>query len=155
MTCTQDNWNVGTMSGGDIDGVLLQPFKGFFRGKARRAECYGKRFDSSDEAFAYALEHGYTQEHVGRPGAFIYLRLSPASRHWLRSKHKADFWDCLEALVKEGAGDYWNALRTKSYMASRRAEMEEYVRSPGTAYRDQFTPSSRRKAIHRQKNPNS
>ncbi len=64
QTVTQGNWSVSTMTGYGINGARLNvtqwhPNSFTKNAKQRKGDADGKLFPSSDEAFAYALDHGY------------------------------------------------------------------------------------------------
>jgi hypothetical protein len=129
MTTTTEHWNNAVVTGSNIDGARIEPFKGFDRrGVTRRAGCWGKLFPTSDEAWAWLLEHGFTQEYYGRPYAFIDLRLSPATRRYLKSKPAAQRWDILAFLLgDDGHRAYFRAMRHDGCMAERRDKWSRYM----------------------------
>ena len=70
-TVTQGNWGVSVTTGGNIMGAVLHVYQWVKRGangeimpdsKMRRGDAYGKVFDTTEQAYAFALEHGYLQE---------------------------------------------------------------------------------------------
>lgn len=129
MTITAEHWNNSVVTGTDIDGALIQPFKGFApNGKTRRAGCWNKRFPTSDEAWAWLKEHGFTLDYYKRPWGFIDLGLSPATRRFLKSKPEGERWAWLAKLLKEHQlGQYFTAMRSASYMADRREKWSAYM----------------------------
>jgi len=58
-TVTQGKWGVSVESGSGKP--TLHTYKFTKTGKLIKGEGYGKKFDTSDDAWAYALEHGYIQ----------------------------------------------------------------------------------------------
>ena len=69
-TCTNDRWNVSTTRSTGVEGYKLSVFihherELFADGKHRwqRGEGDGIVFATSDEAWSYALEHGYTKRY--------------------------------------------------------------------------------------------
>lgn len=142
MNCSSDSWNVGYMSGSGIDGVEFQPFKGFFKGKARRAGCYGKLFPNQDAADQYALEHGFTQSYYKRPFAFISLNLSPATRRFLKSQpNRAARWYWLRKILGDASQDrYFKSVDTASYMHDQRNTWDDYMSGNWQVYRHQYEP---------------
>ena len=66
------NWCVSTMfpcwDGDNIDDIVhkyeLHVYDFDENNNVIKAPCYGMRFDSSDEARAYAFEQGYLKEYV-------------------------------------------------------------------------------------------
>jgi hypothetical protein len=66
-TVCRDGWNVSTTSTSGIDGVILGVFK-LHRINGRHLFQYGsangKKFECSDDAWAYALDRGYLQPFV-------------------------------------------------------------------------------------------
>ena len=69
-TVTRDNWNVScTVPGMNGEPCVLNVFQ-FIRREGKRdlfkqGDSYGKVFSCSDEAFAWALVHGYLQPYYG------------------------------------------------------------------------------------------
>lgn len=69
-TVTRDNWSVScTVPGMNGEPCTLNVFKFIRRdGKPdlfKKGEGYGKVFNNSEEAFAWALVHGYLQPYYG------------------------------------------------------------------------------------------
>lgn len=128
-TVTSKLWNNSVVTGSNIDGALIQPFKGFApNGKTRRAGCYNRRFPDSDSAWAWLAEHGFTDPYYKRPWAFIDLGLSPATRRYLRGKPARVAWMILAKLLgAEGQSAYFKAMRDAGYMADRREKWESYM----------------------------
>jgi len=69
-TCTNDRWNVSTTRSTWVEGYKLSVF--FTRGRElfedgkhrwQRGDGDGIIFATSDEAWSYALEHGYTKRY--------------------------------------------------------------------------------------------
>lgn len=65
-TVTQGDWSVSVTTGTDIVGARLNVcrFPNGLGGRIVNGEADGKSFPDSDSAWAYALEHGYTQVSV-------------------------------------------------------------------------------------------
>lgn len=58
-TVTRDKWGVSVTTG---DGrPTLHTYRFTKTGRLIKGEGYGKKFDTSDDAWAYALERGYIQ----------------------------------------------------------------------------------------------
>ena len=76
-TVTQDNWGVSTMSGDGLPKVILQVYRTYLfperigtreYTKIALGDANGKSFDTTDQAFAYALERGYLKPYYNRRG---------------------------------------------------------------------------------------
>ena len=82
-TVTAGGWSVSTMTGWGIDGAILHVYKHKDRpsgwkydAEGRKIPCsntvfqngegYGRQFKSSDEAFAWAFQHGYLEHYYSR-----------------------------------------------------------------------------------------
>ena len=68
-TVTRGNWSVSTETGSKMQGTVLNVFKHHTingRWVMQPGDANGKKFPTKEEAFAYALDHGYLQEHVRR-----------------------------------------------------------------------------------------
>jgi len=62
-TVTAGDWAVSTTTSSHQSGVELHTFK--LRGaKIQKGEGYGRRFETTDQAVAWALEHGYLEPFV-------------------------------------------------------------------------------------------
>jgi hypothetical protein len=101
-------------------------------GKYRRPACYGKLFPTQEDATEYSVLHGFSQVYYGRPGAFISLRLSPATRRYLKSITDLDArWDALQKVLKNtlstDGGRYFDGIRFAPYAAKTRAEWNLYL----------------------------
>lgn len=136
-TITNGKWNAGTCSGSGIDGVRFEPFRvvrgeGKVQDKYIHPSCYGQLFPTQEAASTFALEHGFTQVYYGRPSAFITLKLSPATRHYLKSI--TDYtarWDALEKVLSKtlciDGGRYFQSIRCAPFAAKTRAEWNLYL----------------------------
>lgn len=136
-TVTNDNWSVGAY-GSMIKGKMVyefQPFKvhgRFTWDHMLKPGCYGMKFDSTDAYSAYALERGFTQQYYSRPWAFIGLRLSPATRRFLKGKTVKQIFHYLARILdKTGEGSYFRAVKTASYMREERRRWINYVQTGG------------------------
>ena len=73
-TVTQGDWGVSTETSSAYTGATLHVYRlhdhlpNSFggRGKFQHGEAYGKRFPTSEDASAYAREHGYTEAYYSR-----------------------------------------------------------------------------------------
>ena len=65
VTVSSKNWSVGGMSGTDIDGHVFQPFR-IINNKIHEGSQYGRKFETSEEMWAFALLYGYLEEHFRR-----------------------------------------------------------------------------------------
>jgi hypothetical protein len=131
VTCTRDGWNVGTSSPiyeGDkcIPGVQLSVFKvhknhlkefkmGFGHDRWQYGEGNGRIFPDSDAAFAWALEHGYTQDYNQTGGWCTKCR----RQHWFLG-HRSH-GDCQDYSGSKEAQAQWDAERENSEQPRRRA----------------------------------
>ncbi len=101
------------------------------KGKYRRPACYGKIFPTSEAATAYSVEHGFSQVFYGRPSAFITLRLSPATRRYLKSIPDVNArWDALGKIVlhrQYDEGRYFQNVRFQPCFAKTRIEWNLYL----------------------------
>lgn len=92
-------------------------------GKNMEGEHHKRIFPNTDAAFSFALEHGYLQVYQPRPNGFIVLRLSPATRRYLRTKSNKEIWNLLKRILGKDAqkrGSYFHTVRTQSYMQETR-----------------------------------
>lgn len=66
QTVTSQNWSASCTTGGLIHGAILnvRRYPQGTSGKSQKGDLDGKVFKNSDEAFAVALERGYTQRYV-------------------------------------------------------------------------------------------
>lgn len=75
-TVTQGPWNVSVCTSSDAPGARLSVFRGFYKNRPRYGDANGLQFKTSDEAWAFALLHGYIQ--VYRKGWCVGCR----KQHW-------------------------------------------------------------------------
>lgn len=139
VTVTNGKWCVGTHRGSGIDGVRLEPFRAFQsklpapimnRDKYLRPACYGKLFPTNEAATAYSVEHGFSQIGYPRPSAFITLKLSPATRRYLKAiTNLPARWSALMKIINRNRWDseYLRAVEFAPYMAKTRIEWNLYL----------------------------
>lgn len=68
--------------------TTLTPTVGWFKGKVRKADAYGERFASSEDAWARMRERGYSQPHR-RSREYRYWRINHYAKFgmsWFRGK---------------------------------------------------------------------
>lgn len=95
--------------------------------------CYGMEFPSTEAYSAFALERGFLQTYYPRPWAFIGLRLSPATRRYLKGLPtiRAQFSALAVILKGEHKGSYFRAVKSAKYMRKERNRWIHYMRSGG------------------------
>ena len=119
------------MTGDGIDGALLHVGR-TINGSRMRAECDDKPFPSTDAAMEYALAQGFLRIYNRRPNGFIDLRLSPATRRYLRSKTDKQIWALLPRILGvTDRNDYFHSVRVKDYMADTRKRWMDSIRVLG------------------------
>ena len=92
---------------------------------------YGRVFATSDDAWQHMRQAGYSQEWFSRPNAFIDLRLSPATRRFLRGADKERFWELLTKLLgKDGHSEYFRAVKSRTCMDSTNARWVAAIYGP-------------------------
>jgi hypothetical protein len=62
-TVVTSGWNVAAVTSSAWQGARLSVFRGFWRGRPRYGEGEGRRFPTSEAAWQWAFEHGYTREY--------------------------------------------------------------------------------------------
>ena len=135
MNVTNFGWSVSTHSGSGIDGAILNVSKrrgskienGVSVPRYQRAELDGKKFSTSDLAFEAAAEMGYTVRANGRPSAFIHLRLSPATRRFLKPLSQAERVLHLMRIARGSACEMVSDTFGKPFMSSRAVEWMKYL----------------------------
>lgn len=137
-TVTNDAWNVGAMGSCETGKYVyeFQPFRcnaPFSFEHMLKPGCYGMQFPSIEAYSAFALERGFTQVYYSRPAAFIGLRLSPATRRYLKALPTVKArWDALARILpKTERGSYFRAVKTASYMKGERNRWLNYMRTGG------------------------
>lgn len=127
-----ESWFVGGMAPGRKGGYDLHVAR-YIGGKVMDAECDNRQFANSDEAHQYALQVGFLQPYFHRPNGFINLRLSPATRKYLRTKTDKEIWKLLPQIlnVKDQPGRYFYDVRVKSYMNETRVRWINAIRVKG------------------------
>lgn len=85
-TVTQGDWSVGCMTGSSISGAVLHVNRHIKTPTGRYVikpgDHDGKSFPTSDAAYAFALDKGYTQQHFRR----VWCRKCRAEHSWC-AKH--------------------------------------------------------------------
>ena len=61
VTVTTPQWSVSACTSYHSVGAVLSVFRGFHKGRPRYGDHNGRTFPTSEDAFAFALEHGYLQ----------------------------------------------------------------------------------------------
>ena len=129
-TCSSPNWCAGVIIGGGEPGYRCTPTR-HVGGKMFKGGSYGRVFATSDEAWDHMRQAGYSQEWFSRPNAFIDLRLSPATRRFLRGADKERFWELLTKLLgKDGHSEYFRAVKSRTCMDSTNARWVAAIYGP-------------------------
>jgi hypothetical protein len=133
-TVSNGKWCVGTCSGSGIKGVRFEPFMPpqHNGGKYRYPASHGTIFPTQEAATQFSIEQGFSQPFYPRPSAFITLKLSPATRRYLRSiTNITARWDALEKVVGSkldiDGGRYFRGVRFAEYAANTRVEWNLYL----------------------------
>lgn len=117
------------MTGSGIDGATLSTRRQLGGRWELALDPAHPNFPSSDAAFGYALSHGFCQLYYSRPKGFIDLRLSPATRRYLRGKSDKEIWTLLPRILGVSERDqYFYAVRVKDYMEETRSRWLAAVR---------------------------
>jgi len=129
-TCSSPNWCAGVISGCGEPGYRCTPTR-HVGGKMFKGGSYGRVFATSDEAWDHMRQAGYSQEWFSRPNAFIDLRLSPATRRFLRGRPQFELRGWLELLLGgNGHSEYFRAVWQKGCMESTRARWVAAIYGP-------------------------
>lgn len=133
MTCTNGGWSVSTTTGSNIEGAILDTRRQLGGSWDKALHPQHPNFPNSDAAFAYALEHGFTQVYYARPNGFIDLRLSPATRRYLRSKSVTEVWTLLPKILSPGwvSGTYFRSVKSKKFMQATRDRWMDAIYTRG------------------------
>lgn len=135
MNVTNFGWSVSNTTGSGIDGAILNVYKnrglkvvkGYQACWLQNGELNGKHFKSSEAASEAAAAHGYTKTYFSRPTSFINLRLSPATRRFLKPLSNDERMLHLLRLCKETTCNMVAEVATKECLSSRLAEWMEYL----------------------------
>lgn len=126
------NWLISGMSGGGLPAGVCEAQPSIeFRGRfLRHPVGYGKRFASTDEAFAFMNRLCGCEPYFRRPVAFICLRLPRSARRHLRAMSRRVMWDCIERLDwHKGASPYLRSVRVNDYQRKTRRAWERYIKT--------------------------
>jgi hypothetical protein len=120
-TVTANHWSVSVTTGTDIDGAILSTRRQIGGRWELALDPKHPNFPNSDAAWNYARAKGFTQVYYSRPNGFIDLRLSPATRRYLRSKTNAEVWTLLPKILGVSPYErYFHTVESAGYMAERR-----------------------------------
>lgn len=63
-TVTNGKWGSSVTTGTNIEGCILNVYKQTRLGRFQYGDANGMKFATSEEAWQYAFEHGYTTQYV-------------------------------------------------------------------------------------------
>lgn len=133
-TVCANGWSVGVTTGSFIEGARLgitRNLNGNWRTQLNPTGD-GMMFATSEQAYDWAFAHGYLKVHYPRPSGFIALKLSPATRRYLKALPAEKRLSALRKIFKDfTAKDYFKAVLLAPYMADTRARWEHYMETGG------------------------
>lgn len=135
MNVTNFGWSVSSASGSGIHGAVLHVYKqrgmtvvdGYQCSRTQNGELDGKLFPSTDAAHAAAAERGYTTKAYRRPMSFIQLRLSPATRRFLKPLSREERVRHLKRLCAGSTCDMTADVTTRLCMRQRLEKWMSYL----------------------------